>query len=156
MIDVSFIGLDQFIVADISKQITPTLAKVYKVDEDDINFIAPNNFYFHNGVEQTSWNTLVRVTAPHQFEFLEREVAEVIDKGIGENAIHVTIEFNYYEEGHHYERIDENYPRYMDEKNMVELESEDEDEEGEESDEDDDFSDIYTGDIFKDFNKNHS
>ncbi|MCD8204002.1 MAG: hypothetical protein LUB56_02630 [Coprobacillus sp.] len=155
MIDISFIGLDQFIVADISKAITPTLAKTYKVDEEDINFIAPNNMYFHKGVEQTSWNTLVRVSAPHQFEIIEREVAEVIDKGIGENAIHVTIEFNYYEDGHHYERIDDDYPRYMTEENMVELDGDEEEGEEIEGDDDDDFSDIYTGDIFKDFNKTH-
>ncbi len=154
MINISVVGLDQFIVGDLSRDITANLAKIYETDEEEINFIAPNNMYFHKGIDQTSWNVLVRVSAPHQYDIIEKEVAEIIEKGIGENAINLAIEFSYYEESHRYERIRDDYPRYMSEENLVEIEAEDEGDE--ESEEDDDLSDIFTGDIFTDFNKTHS
>ncbi|MCD8204681.1 MAG: hypothetical protein LUC16_02520 [Coprobacillus sp.] len=154
MINISIIGLDQFIVGDISKEITPNLAKIYETDEEEINFIAPSNMYFHKGIDQTSWNTLVRVSAPHQYDIIEKEVAEIIEKGIGENAINVAIEFNYYEETHRYERISEDYPRYMTEENLINIEADEDDED--ENEEDDDLSDVFDGDIFANFNKTHS
>ena len=53
MINIYVYGLDQFVVGDISRELTSSLAKLYEVEEDEINFVAPHDMVFHKGVEQT-------------------------------------------------------------------------------------------------------
>ena len=162
MITLTYLGLDQFVVGHLSREITPLLASLYECSEDEIDFVAPNNIVFHNGVEQTSWNTLVRVHAPLKVKVLEDQAAKIImDTTVGP-TINVAVEFYYYSQDNRYEKINPDYPRFITDENLVNTEPdycEDDDDdccdhdhhhelhEGEESDE------IYTGDIFKDFNK---
>lgn len=154
MITVIFYGLDEFVVGRLSRELTPSLAKLYEVDEDEVNFVAPNNMVFHNGVEQTSWNVLIHVHAPMKVSVLQDEVAQFLVRAIGDIAIHKIIEFYYYSSDNRYESINKDYPRYIREDNIVETECDDDDcccddeerEEGEGEDE------IYTEDIFQDFN----
>lgn len=148
MITVIFYGLDEFVVGKLSHDLTPSLAKLYEVDEDEINFVAPNNMLFHKGVEQTSWNLLMHVHAPMKVSVLQDQVATYLIKAIGDIAIHKIVEFYYYSQDNRYVDINPDYPRYMSDDNMVSTDEEyDEDmEEGENEDE------IYTEDIFKDFN----
>ena len=47
MITIEIYGLDQFVVGQLSKDMTHNLADLYEVSEDDINFIAPNNMVFY-------------------------------------------------------------------------------------------------------------
>lgn len=152
MITVIFYGLDEFVVGKLSRELTPSLAKLYEVDEDEINFVAPNNMVFHNGVEQTSWNIIIHVHAPLKVSVLQDEVATYLVKAIGDIAINKVVEFYYYSQDNRYESINQEYPRYITESNVVNSEEEYEDDddccEGEEEDE------IYTDDIFKDFNGN--
>ena len=51
MITLIVYGLDQFVVGDLSRDMTPGLAKLYEVDEENIVFIAPQNMVFHKGVD---------------------------------------------------------------------------------------------------------
>lgn len=147
MITFIFYGLDQFVVGQLSRELTPSIAKLYEVEEDDVNFIAPNDMLFHNGVEQTSWNILIHVHAPMKVSVLQDQVAKLLLNGIGNVAINIAVEFYYYSQDNRYEKINDSYPRFITESNIVNDESED-DEDREEGDEDDQ---IYTGDIFKDF-----
>ena len=123
--------------------------KLYEVKDEEINFIAPNDLVFHNGVEQTSWDLLIHVHAPKQTALVQDDVAKYLLETIGDVAIHKAVEFYYYLEANRYEKINEQYPRFITEENLVDVDSEyDEDmEEGEEDDQ------IFTGDIFKDFNR---
>ena len=153
MITVIFYGLDEFVVGRLSRELSPSLAKLYEVDEDEINFVAPNSMVFHNGVEQTSWNVIIHVHAPMKVSVLQDEVATYLTKAIGDIAIHKIVEFYYYSQDNRYESINSEYPRYIADDNIAEVDEEeyahdDEIEEGEEDDE------IYTDDIFKDFNGN--
>ena len=147
MIAVKIYGLDQFVVGRLSRELTPSLAKLYEVDEDEINFVAPGCMVFHNGVEQTSWNIYIEVLAPLKVKVLQDEVARFLLTSIGEIAIHKHLTFVYYSEEDRYKLINDDYPRYISGDNLVDVDDEyDEDiEEGEGSDQ------IYTGDIFKDF-----
>ena len=149
MITIIFYGLDQFVVGRLSREMTPNIAKLFEVKEEDVNFVAPNDLVFHNGVEQTSWNLLIQVHAPKQAALVQDEVAEYLLNAIGDIAIHKTVVFYYYLEGNRYENINEEYPRYITEDNLVDTDVEyDEDiEEGEEDDQ------LYTGDIFKGLDK---
>ena len=149
MITIIFYGLDQFVVGRLSRELTPNVAKLFEVKEEDVNFVAPNDLVFHNGVEQTSWNLLIHVHAPKQSALVQDEVAEYLLNAIGDVAIHKTVVFYYYPEGNRYENINEDYPRYITEENLVDTDVEyNEDlEEGEEDDQ------LYTGDIFEGLDK---
>lgn len=150
MITLTFYGLDQYIVGNLSKAMAHNLADLYEVSEDDINFIAPNSMVFHNGVDQTSWNLLVRVNLPKKLLVLQNEAAEIIMQMVQGPTIHVAVEFYYYPEDNRYERINDDYPRFITEDNTVDIE-EDYDEEGYIEGEGED--EVYTGDIFEGFRK---
>ena len=145
MITVIIYGLDQFVVGRLSRDLTPGLAKLYEVKEDDINFVAPSNMVFHAGVEQTSWNILIHVHAPMKVSVLQDLVKQFLFKSIGELAINKAIEFYYFSQDNRYEELNNEYPRYLTEDNMVDSDEEEwmDKEEGEGED------DIYTGDIFE-------
>ena len=145
MITITIYGLDQFVVGRLSRELTPLISRLYEVGEEDVNFIAPEAMVFHKGTEQTSWNILIRVDAPLKVSVLQDQMAALLLNGIGEVAIHKTVDFYYYSQDNHYTKIDENYPRYLSEDNLVNLEGEQYDEELEEGEEEDQ---IYTGDIF--------
>ena len=145
MMTITIYGLDQYIVGRLSRELTPLIAKLYGIEEDEIIFMAPQMMVFHKGTEQTSWNILVKVDAPIGLEGFQDKMAELLIHGIGEVAIHKTVQFAYYDPENRYTKLDETYPRYISEENIVGVEEEDyEDlEEGEEEDQ------IYTGDIFE-------
>lgn len=147
MITVTIYGLDQFVVGRLSREMTPNLAKLYELSEDEILFVAPENMVFHKGVEQTSWNVIIHVNAPKKVSVLQDQVAELILESIGDVAINKVVEFYYYSEDNRYSKLNESYPRFIDSDNLVDIAEEDyEDmEEGEGEDE------IFTGDIFQNF-----
>ena len=145
MITVNIYGLDQFVVGDVSIPLSKNLAKIYEVDEDEINFIASNNMVFHAGAEQTSWRVIVEVNAPKKLEVLQDQALKIINHHLGEVAIHIETFFNYYSSDHHALHVNPDYPLYLEGQKEIEFETEysEELEEGEGEDE------IYTGDIFK-------
>lgn len=147
MITIIFYGLDQFVVGRLSRELTPNLAKLFETTEDNINFVAPNDLVFHRGVEQTSWNLLMHVFAPSEYALVQDEVAKFLLNSIGDVAINKAVEFYYYPQANRYEKLNENYPRFISEDNLVDADVEyDEDlEEGEDDDQ------IFTGDIFEGF-----
>ena len=150
MITLYFYGLDQFVVGNLSRDMTHNLAELYEVSEDEVNFIAPNDMFFHKGVDQTSWNLLVKVYAPKKLFVLQDEAAQIIMQMVQGPTIHVAVEFYYYSTDNRYEKINKDYPRFITEDNEIEIEDEYLDEgytEGEGEDE------VYTGDIFEDFKK---
>ena len=148
MITLIFYGLDQFVVGRLSRELTPLIAKLYEVEEDEVNFIAPNNMIFHKGTEQTSWNLLIHVHAPLKVSVLQKMMADLLLNGIGEVAIHKTVELYYYSQDNRFQNINENYPRFITEDNLVDVDTDHNDEDLEEGEGDDQ---IYTGDVFKDF-----
>lgn len=148
MITLTVYGLDQFVVGKLSREMTAALADLYECDKDEIIFVAPESMVFHNGVEQTSWNTIVRVDAPKKVSLLQEDAAKVIKQLIKGLTINVQIVFYYFSQDNFYESISDDYPRFIESENIVNFDDEyDENiEEGEGDDQ------IFTGDIFKDFN----
>lgn len=149
MITLTIYGLDQFVVGQLSKEMTHNLADLYEVSEDDINFIATSNMVFHKGVEQTSWNALVRVHLPKKVMVLQDDAARLIMDMIQGPTINVAVEFYYYSEDNRYEKINEDYPRFITDDNLVDAEDDYEETQYIEGDGKDE---VFTGDIFKDFN----
>ena len=150
MITVTIYGLDQFVVGRLSREMTSSLADIYECDKEEIIFIAPESMVFHNGVEQTSWNTVVKVEAPKKVAVLQDDVAKIIMQFIKGLSINVQVVFSYFPQDNFYEQLNADYPRYIENENIVNFEEERYDEDIEEGEGDDQ---IFTGDIFKDFNK---
>lgn len=148
MIALTIYGLDQFVTGRLSREMTPALADIYECDQEEIIFIAPESMVFHNGVEQTSWNAVVKVDAPKKVAVLQDDVAKLIMSMVKGLSINVQVVFNYFSQDNFYETLNDDYPRYIEDENLVNLESERYDEDIEEGEGDDQ---IFTGDIFKDY-----
>lgn len=140
MVTISIYGLDQYTVGHYSKDHTKNLANLLEVSEDNVSFYAPNAYVFHNGVEQTSWNAIVKVNAPEACEANEAKVAKYLLETLKDFSINLQVEFYYYHKHHHYEHINEEYPRFIKEDNIVNVE-----------DEYDEDSELYEGNIFEGF-----
>lgn len=173
MITISFLGLDQFVVGRYSKEHTKALASLFETNEDEINFYAPNSMVFHNGVEQTSWNLIVIVKAPVKYKPLEKVVAKYLLDTLPLFSIHIELEFEYFEMSSRYERINPDYPRYIDQGHIKEVDVTLDNEDGDLDDDccdddcchdgpnpndraDLDYNDpnqIYLGNAFEDFDK---
>jgi hypothetical protein len=137
MITICVLGLDQYVVGHYSKDNTANLANLFEIEEEQINFYAPESMVFHKGVEQTSWNTIVIVKAPSRAEVVEAKVADYLIKTLSEFTINLEVEFEYFEEGHHYEHVNASYPRFIAESNLVDVEGTSGEDESDDSDEDD-------------------
>ena len=148
MILIKIYGLDQFVVGNYSKDNTSNLAKLFEVKEEEILFYAPNSFIFFKGEEQTSWNATVEILAPHKHHPLQENIANYLIKTLSEISINVHLIFNYYDEHHYVSYLNNKYPRFLTDANSVKIETTDVDDE-DLTDEDK----VYTGNIFKDFNK---
>jgi hypothetical protein len=162
MITVCVLGLDQFVVGHYSKEHTINIANLYETDESSVSFYAPNSMLFHNGVEQTSWNTIVLVRAPKKFAFAESKVAKYLIETMKDFTINLEVDFEYFDEGNHYEFLNSEYPRFITESNMVTIE--DDAPEGEEDPDGPDPRDradldynnpdeLFLGDAFKELGK---
>ncbi len=145
MVTINIYGLDQFVVGELSARISKDIAKLYEMDEDEIHFISTNNMVFHEGNEQTSWRVFVEVTAPKKVEVLQEQMFMLLKHHISEVAIHLDVLFKYYSVDHHLNSRNNEYPLFLEDKNLVNFDEEytEDMEEGEGEDE------IYTGDIFE-------
>lgn len=151
MITISILGLDQYVVGHYSKDHTANLASIFETSEDEICFYAPSAFIFHNGVEQTSWQTIVKISAPSKFKTLQSQIASYLLNSLKEFSINVTIEFNYFEKENEFSHINKEYPRFITDDNIALVDEEEE----EMSDEDLLNEDkVYTGNAFANFEKN--
>ena len=141
MITIRIYGLDSYAVGHYSKDHTENLAQLFETKEENICFVASDEFVFHKGVEQTSWQALVTVIAPEKYEPLESKIATYLLKTLTEFSIHVQIVFEYFHGHHEHEFTNKDYPRYIKEDNLVNVEEEDEDDE------------LFEGNIFEGMEK---
>ena len=145
MITISFLGLDQFVVGKYSREHTVNLAQAFECDPDEINFYAPYSMIFHEGVEQTSWNILIIVSAEEKYRPFEEMVAQYLMNTVKDFSVHIEIHFEYFANNSAYKLINDEYPMYLTEKNVVKVDdSYSEDDSEEEPNEDD----LYLGDVF--------
>ena len=141
MITIRIYGLDSYAVGHYSKDHTENLAQLFETKEENICFVASDEFVFYKGVEQTSWQALVTVIAPEKYEPLEKQVANYLLKTLTEFSIHVQIVFEYFHGHHEHEFTNKDYPRYIKDENLVNVEEDDEDDE------------LYEGNIFEGMEK---
>lgn len=165
MITISVLGLDQYVVGHYSKEHSANLANLFEIEESELDFYAPESVVFHKGVEQTSWNAIVVVRAPKRCQPVEGKVASYLMRTMSDFTINIQVEFEYFDEGTHYQRLNKAYPRFIEEKNIMDVQGSagegedgmnDADEDDEEADprdradlNPDDPDQLYLGDVFQ-------
>lgn len=160
MITIIALGVDPFILRQVSKDVTPKLASIYECDKDEISFFAPDGLLVHDGVEQNTWNAFIKVIAPKKVSVLEELATKVIVQYFQDVSVHLEIVYEYFSEDNYHVFIREDHPRFMTEENSY-YEYEDEecdDEECEHHEHEhhhhhEEDEEVYLGDIFEDFNK---
>lgn len=145
MINILISGMDIYFAGELDKLVHKKVASIYRISEDDLLLTANDSFVYHNGVEQTSFQLLIKVEAPQEFKKHQEEIQEYLLEATKQYAVHSTIYFVYYDGENCYKRIDPEYPLFLTENNVVEID-EDVDEEIEE---------LYEGDIFEEVAKAH-
>ncbi len=138
MILITFEGLDPFVTGRYSREHLKNLASLFETKEEEISFFVPNGTIVHEGIEQTSWNIVVKVECSMKYQGLEKNVAAYLLKTLKDFAIHCTVLFSYHDERHLHSFVNEKYPLYL---------SHDEIQEAEEALEEAE-EEVYTGDIF--------
>lgn len=125
MITISILGLDQYVVGHYSKDHSRNIADLYEISEDDLLFYAPNSYLFHKGIEQTSWNCIVKVNAPSEYKQAQPRIAKYILETLCDFCINVYVEFTYFDSNDSYEHISNEYPHFITEENMVSVDEPD-------------------------------
>lgn len=156
MITIKIYGIDPYLLRNISKDATKKIADLYEISEDEINFLAPECLYVHNGVEQNTWNILVEVHAPKKVEVLESDAFKIISQYLKDVAINIECVFYYFSSDNYHKFINTDYPRFMSESNTVEIDTsyeeyDEEDENEEEHHHEINDEDLYLGNAFEGF-----
>ena len=73
MIIVTLKGADVFLSGEVERALFPLLAKVYNVDENELILHAQDGYLYHDGMDQTSFNLIVKVESDVSFESKEKE-----------------------------------------------------------------------------------
>jgi len=147
MITIYINGLDQYTVGHYSKEHTENLANLFETKTDDISFVAPQSFVLHEGVEQTSWNAIIIVHAPKQYEVFEAKIAKYLLGTLSEFSINLSVRFVYFEKKNFYEHINSDYPRFLRDDNLVNVAEDEEDDDSE----DEEQPELYEGNMFEKF-----
>lgn len=119
MITISFLGLDVFVAEHVSRDHQEAIAKLLGTNLEDILFYAPESLLISNGVEQTSWHSLVRVNAPKFFEKHQEKLAKYLITALRKHVLNVSVEFYYFDTNQRVDFIDKDYPRFITESNSV-------------------------------------
>lgn len=154
MVTVSILGMDYYEAISKTKLLHEKLVKAYNLEDDELEFFAPESFIIHNGFEQTSFRLNIQVEAPFDDEDKEEEVKNIIFDALKDVAVHLRVVFRYFEPEHEYLKIDDTYPKYMSESNTVKADNHDHEHEHEEENDDEEiYDEPYMGDIMSEFDE---
>lgn len=143
MVNISFIGLDLFLVGELDKKYHQLIAAQFGISSEELLVSSFDSFVYNEGHEQTSFNLLIKVECDTKFKEKEAKIAKNLLDISKEYSVHAQVYFIYFDERSVYSRIDPSYPRFI------------------ESDEDegevpyDENQEIYTGNIFEKFDEEH-
>ncbi len=145
MITIEVIGMNHYMLGDYSHMHTRAIANLFEVDESEVYFYSGDLKLFHDGVDQTSWHTLIRVHAPKKYEPFEKNVAKYLLDTMTDYILNAHVEFNYFDEKHTYDKLNHDYAPFFP--------REEDDDQEEDYEEDEDFSDeeLFEGNAFEGF-----
>lgn len=155
MIIVSLLGADRYMAIEKTKALQEEMAKIYGVDKEELEFFAPESFIIHGGMEQTFYHLNIRIEAPYEMQDHEESVLSFLKDSFKDMAVHLRILFTYFDPDHEYVLLDPDYPKYMNDKNVVKVDHDHghgEEEEEEWTDEEK-YEEPYMGDIIGEFDR---
>lgn len=144
MITISLYGIDPYLARPLSRVMTSKIADVYEINQDEVNFFAHEGLLVHDGVEQNTWNVIVKVNAPLKVQVLEKQIVVLFKEYMKDACVNFSIEFTYYSQDSRYEFINKEFPRFMNEENSFYIDEDEADEDDEENEE------PYLGNAFAD------
>lgn len=121
MVTIKFLGQDIYLIADFTKKIHKDLVNLLEIEDKDLNFIAAESFFIHDGQEQTSYYINCEIDASNKYKNLMPNVIKYLQKKLKEIAINSLIRVKYFDEEHL--SIDDDYPLYLTPANMVKAET---------------------------------
>lgn len=154
MITIQILGLDHFVVGQYSREHTGNIAQLFETEDQNVSFLSSDGVYFHEGVEQSSWNALVLVRCPHRHEACESAVADYLLKTLTLYSINVQVEFVYFHDHSYYESISSAYPRFISADQIRDVSGDYGDEEEEAPSPEEEApseEELFTGNAFEDF-----
>lgn len=137
-------GSDVYLAGEIEKNLTPKISKLCRINENEIILHAVDGFIYHDGIEQTSYNLIVKIECSRELEKFENELVKLFFEVLKNYSVHTRIYFDYFTERKVYENINKDYPLFINSTNMVDVETD-------KFDEIDENVEIYDGNIFKDY-----
>lgn len=140
MINITITGLDMYLSGEFSEKVHDKLCSIYEIDRNELVISGVESFVFHQGVEQNSYQGVIKVEAEEKYQVLQTKVAKIILEEIQSFMVHASLYFIYFKKENYYEFVNNEYPRFLSQVELVEEELEDDLAEEEE---------VYTGDIFK-------
>ncbi len=152
MITVSILGMDYYEAISRTKALHKKLVEAYGIEDNELEFFAPNSFIIHDGFEQTSFRLNIKIEAPYEEQDKEEIIKDIVFDTLKDLAIHLRVVFSYFEPEHEYIKIDPDYPEYMSEKNTVKAEEHHHDDDLNEDEDDEElYDEPYMGDIISEF-----
>lgn len=140
MVNIITKGMDPFLAFEFDKKVSKKIAKLLKINDNDVNVIALESMIIHDGVDQSSMHLMVEVEFEKKYDKYEEEIFKIIKDVSKEFTIHLHVYFKYLEKEHCYENLDHQYPLYLDETNTVDVE---------ETEVEDESINIYDGNAFE-------
>ena len=139
MINIVLKGVDEFLGSHVDEVVSPQVAKILNVSNDEVVVTCLHSIIYHNGVDQTSYHMIVNVELEEKYRSLEEKLAEYILSVSKNFAVHCQVSFSYCE-NKVYSRIDEEYPLFVTNSNEVIIE-----------DNEEETQEVYLGDMFANF-----
>ena len=121
MINVILKGVDEFLGSHVESLLTPKIASICKVDNDDVVFTCVHSIIYHGGVDQTSYHMIITFELEDKFSSYEKELANFVLEASKNFAVHCHVSFSYLSKPY-YQRIEKDYPLYVTMENEVAIE----------------------------------
>lgn len=138
-------GIDPYTLRQISPGLSQKISELCEIKLEEIKFFGHEGLMIHNGIEQNTWNVVIKITLQRKLQILQKQIFIIVSNYFKDVAIHFNLYFNYYLKDEKESYINNEYPLYLTENNSLSDE--------EIFEEDVAVEDIYTGNAFKDFNK---
>lgn len=117
MILVKISGYEPYYIQEFSKKWHEDLVRIFKCDEKELNFVAYDSFFIHEGHEQTSFFIDVEFSIAKEQEKYMNEAFEYMKKALKDLAVHARISYTIYQK--EVLSIDDRYPQYLTKTNTV-------------------------------------
>lgn len=112
MIIIKCYGVDPYVTGAYSKKYIPLVKKRFEIDDEFI-VIAPDEYIFHDGVEQTSWQAILEVIISPKYRAIEKDLAHALISYFSEEVVNIRLFFHYVEEQSFYTLENKDYPPFV-------------------------------------------